>query len=382
MSRKPYPTPLTIKPLAAEHTHTFIVLHGMGSNAERFGRELLSSANLPGRLPTVKFVFPTARKRRSTVLKKIPINQWFDNYSLEDPGQRTDLQVEGLTETAEFLRGLITLEASILGEKGYQKIVLGGLSQGCAAGVFTLLGGGFGENGRETLGVFFGMSGWLPFEAQLNDILGFNSSDSRARDKNSLEGLEDSVQRVGVELSDEVESDDDGKDTGTDDDEDEDEDEDDIESSDDDDLSAPSCDEDEDFLDPFRKDDDCSDNITSGKNDSLSRTIQALNHIRDILDLPPFSAHEEDDEQNRGLDAKIPAANFAHLRTPVFLGHGSADPKVPVHLGEQMANLLSLKLRMDVTWKPYTGFGHWYKVPDEDDIIVFLQAKIGIPIGE
>ena len=36
----------------------------------------------------------------------MPINQWFDNYSLKDPGDRTDLQVEGFCESAEFIRDL------------------------------------------------------------------------------------------------------------------------------------------------------------------------------------------------------------------------------------------------------------------------------------
>ena len=160
--KKPYSIPLTVEPLSSQHTHTFIVLHGRGSNGERFGRELLDSANLSARLPTVKFVFPTASKRRSTVLKKIPINQWFDNYSLDDPNQRTDLQVDGLMETGQFLRELIDTEANILndgaGETGYRKVILGGLSQGCAAGIFTLLGGDFGESGNERPGAFFGMS--------------------------------------------------------------------------------------------------------------------------------------------------------------------------------------------------------------------------------
>lgn len=169
-----YQAPFIINPISSEHTHTFITLHGRGSNGEKFGRELLDSANLPARVPTVKFIFPTASKRRSTVLKRIPINQWFDNYSLEDPNQRTDLQIDGLMETATFLRELIDAEARILkdgnGETGYSRVILGGLSQGCAAGIFTLLGGGFGESGNEKPGAFFGMSGWLPFERQLNNM--------------------------------------------------------------------------------------------------------------------------------------------------------------------------------------------------------------------
>ncbi|KAJ6002929.1 hypothetical protein N7451_005476, partial [Penicillium sp. IBT 35674x] len=81
--RKPYPTPLVIQP-AEEPTHTIIALHGRGGNAERFGHELLASANVRARLPTVRFVFPTASKRRSKILKRTPINQCFHNYSFDD----------------------------------------------------------------------------------------------------------------------------------------------------------------------------------------------------------------------------------------------------------------------------------------------------------
>ena len=195
MSRKSYPTPLVILPLIKEHTHTIILLHGRGSNAERFGHELLASANLQARLPTVKFVFPTARKRRSTVLKRIPIHQWYDNYSLEDPGQRTDLQVEGLCETAEFIRGLITEEARILGEETYSKIILWGLSQGCAAGIFTLLGGWADTSATHPLGAFIGMSGWLPFEQQLCGILRYDGDQVLARDnRHGIQSGDDSCQ--------------------------------------------------------------------------------------------------------------------------------------------------------------------------------------------
>ncbi|KAI9928146.1 hypothetical protein MW887_002179 [Aspergillus wentii] len=355
---KPYPTPLTIEPIATEHTHTFIILHGRGSNATRFGHELLQSANLPAQLPTVKFIFPTARRRRSTILKRVPINQWFDNYSLEDPGQRTNLQVEGLCETAAFLRTLIVQEARVLGENGdgYQRIVLGGLSQGCAAGVFALLGGGFGDSGCEKLGAFFGMSGWLPFEAELGDILR-SASDGKVRD--SLDGLEGSMQRVGL-----------GDDTNSnvDTDEDEGEDKGEVESSDEEDGSGvfeSSYDQDEDDFNPFEDDVSSSDSNTR-----LSPSFQVINHVRDILDLPQLSP--QDDESN--------PSTAAHLDIPVFLGHGAADPKVSVRLGQKMASLLS-RLDMNVTWKEYIGFGHWYKVPDEiDDVLAFLQYRMSVPV--
>ncbi|OGM46192.1 phospholipase/carboxylesterase [Aspergillus bombycis] len=175
---KPYPAPLVIAPQRSDrHTHTLILLHGRGSNGERFGQVFLESTHIARRLPTVKFVFPTARKRRSTVLKRIPINQWFDNYSLEDPNTRTDLQVDGLEESIFVLRGLIDEEARLLNGE-YSRVIIGGLSQGCATSVLCLLGG-FPEDGEiKQLGGFIGMSGWLPFQREISRLLGSSKDES------------------------------------------------------------------------------------------------------------------------------------------------------------------------------------------------------------
>lgn len=56
------------------------------------------------------------------------------------------------------------LKKTGLTENGYDRIVLGGLSQGCAASITTLLAG------DRRLAGYIGMSGWLPFEAELSDI--------------------------------------------------------------------------------------------------------------------------------------------------------------------------------------------------------------------
>ncbi|GAD92850.1 hypothetical protein PMAA_051330 [Paecilomyces variotii No. 5] len=388
MPPKAYPQPLSVNPLSAsEHTHTLILLHGRGSNAFKYGHELLRSANLPARLPTVKFVFPTARRRRSTILKRIPIHQWFDNYSAEDPNQRTDLQVEGLCETAAFLRELVEREAGILGEKGYEghdvysRIVLGGLSQGCAAGVFSLLGGGWGEDGQETLGAFCGMSGWLPFQAQLSEILNFQIEN----DRESLDDLEEEMGRLGIDFSEECneETDADTEIDKEESDNDDYESDDDVNTGEDDDSSTDEesyeryeNNEDQTTFDPFDGDSDDSDSLTD--TEESSRTILAINHVRDILDLPALLSTDE--KENLISDSMTPGT-MSHLRTPVFLGHGAADPKISVRLGEKMVQLLAGPLDMDVTWKRYEDFGHWYKVPDEiDDLVDFLRTKIGVSV--
>ncbi|KAE8352790.1 Alpha/Beta hydrolase protein [Aspergillus coremiiformis] len=349
MPRKPYPAPLVIAPLSEAHTHTIISLHGRGSNAERFGHELLASANLQARLPTVKFVFPTASKRRSTILKKIPIHQWYDNYSLEDPGQRTDLQIDGLCETAEFIRGLITEEARILGEGGYRKVILWGLSQGCAAGVFTLLGGWSDITEAKTLGAFIGMSGWLPFERQLHEIL----------------QCDDLLASVGDTSHDETQPDD--RVITSD------------EESEPNEFSESDLEEDpfqrssplRDGFNPFTEEED------EEEKEETPLPIQAVDYVRDILDLPMISTNE------RSSENRPPLSNLCQLQTPVFIGHGSEDPKVSVRLGEKMSRVLSAGLGMNVTWKSYQGLGHWYRVEDEiQDILKFLESHVELPVED
>ncbi|KAJ5560142.1 Phospholipase/carboxylesterase/thioesterase [Penicillium frequentans] len=348
MPRKPYPTPWVIQP-AEKHTHTIIALHGRGSNAERFGHELLASANLQARLPTVRFVFPTASKRRSRILKRIPINQWFDNYSLDNPGQRTDLQVEGLSETAGFIRSLITAEARILDEN-YGKVILWGLSQGCAASIFTILGGWAENNEAKILGAFVGMSGWLPFEQQLHEILRCNENMSPASENHKEVTSEDDSDTEDDTVT---ESDEESEAPA-------------------DSYSEPSIDD-----DPFKQISPSDYDFNPFQEDGQEApvVIQAINHIRDILDLPMITTDE------LLLDYSQTATSLCHLRIPVFIGHGSDDPKVSARLGEKMSHVLSTGLGMSAKWKEYPGLGHWYRPEDEiEDILSFLQAQIDLPV--
>lgn len=62
----------------------------------------------------------------------------------------------------------------------YGKVILWGLSQGCAAGIFTLLGGWAEKYEAKMLGAFVGMSGWLPFEQQLREVLRCDGNTSPA----------------------------------------------------------------------------------------------------------------------------------------------------------------------------------------------------------
>ena len=161
-----YPKPLIIPPLET-HRETWIILHGRGSNAQKFGLELLAMP-IPGHgtlaqaFPHAKFIFPTASQRRATIYKRSLITQWFDNWSLQTPTHREELQIEGLRETSAFIHGLLREEIAIVGASN---VVLGGLSQGCAAALIaTLLWDG------EPLAPVFGMCGWLPYRGHMQEI--------------------------------------------------------------------------------------------------------------------------------------------------------------------------------------------------------------------
>ncbi|KAJ7503168.1 Alpha/Beta hydrolase protein [Mycena galericulata] len=282
MKQSTWPDPLVIAPTET-HTHSFIFLHGRGSNAERFGLELLdaqSSENnktLAAHFPGMKFIFPTAKKRRAVAFNRTPINQWFDLYSLDNPLERQHIQYDGLRETTLFVHDLINQEAQHV---GVSRVIIGGLSQGCAAALHVLLN----FHGEQPLLGFVGMSGWLPF-AEIFEV-------------------------------------DDG-----------------------DNIFA-------------------EDGITENPASDLARLqTSASNTARDIASLLPLFLGQDE--------------SLAFPQTPVFLGHGKHDQKVPLSLGAQARDVLQ-RLGCDVRWKEYDE-GHWYKVPDEiDDLVVWLKERTSV----
>ncbi|MCJ1318044.1 hypothetical protein MMC15_003371 [Xylographa vitiligo] len=281
----------------SEHTHTLIFLHGRGDTAQNFGPQFMNSEHSSGRplqdlLPGTKFIFPTAKRRRMAASNRCTISQWFDIVSLKDTAQRDEVQIEGLRESSTLIHQIIMQEMASI-PRG--NIILGGLSQGCATALYALftfhnasLGGGAA---RPAIGAMVGMSGWLPFRKQVDEI---------------------------VDAAD-------GSDEGE---------------------------------DPFDRGEELDSATTA------SKEMQAVNFFRENIDLPTLTT------------SQAPVA----LRTPVFLGHGTADLKVDVALGEGAASTLK-SLGMDVRWVPYKDFYHWYKEPDEiDDVVAFLQDKVDLKV--
>jgi predicted esterase len=179
-----------------KHTYSFVLLHGLGSNGEKFGTELLETGkssngeSLKDLFPGARFIFPTAKKRRSSAFRRSKITQWFDIASLEDPAHRKETQDEGLMDSAETILKIIMKEVQ---ELSPDRIVLGGLSHGCAMSLSLLLCLNF------PLAAFVGMSGWLPFQEDLMQEL------ENRKDKALEEGGVDEIDPFSESIDEDLE---------------------------------------------------------------------------------------------------------------------------------------------------------------------------------
>lgn len=157
----------TVEPLAL-HTHSIILLHGLGSNGVKFGEEFLRTArrsdsrSVKELLPGARFIFPTAKRRRSSAFPGAKLTQWFDIARLGDPSYRRHTQVPGLEES---MRGILHLVDQERSKVSAGNVLLGGLSQGGAMSMMCLLAMGF------PIGGYMGMSTWMPYSQDIRDLL-------------------------------------------------------------------------------------------------------------------------------------------------------------------------------------------------------------------
>lgn len=301
-----YPEPLIIPP-SQEHRHTLIVLHGRGSSASKFAPEFLAaeitrSGGLVETFPNARFLFPTASKRRAAVYNRSVINQWFDCWSLENPAERAELQIEGLRETTAYIHGLLEEEIALVGARN---VALWGLSQGCAAVLVSLL-----TWGGEPLAAAVGMCGWLPFRERLEETFrDLAVSATNVNDEDPF-SRSDEEYKCGVE----------------------------------------------DSLSPVQYMED-----NPGKRAKLWR-MKTLTSLSEELDVP----------------VTRPQYPMSFQRTPLFLGHGTEDEKIPFAFGRETARFLQSTMAMEVVqWRQYDGLGHCYSKEMLSDIVLFVQAKSG-----
>ncbi|CEF84672.1 hypothetical protein FGSG_09154 [Fusarium graminearum PH-1] len=162
------------------HTHTAILLHGRGSHGEEFAEELaetLMSDNktIMQALPTWRWVFPSSRELWSPVFEE-SMPAWFEAYSLTDITERQDLQTHGIRDSVKHVEGIWEAEVERLGGME-SKVVVGGISQGGAIGIWTMLCIKSKRPTSQPAG-FIGASTWLPFAADIEHALSGKDEES------------------------------------------------------------------------------------------------------------------------------------------------------------------------------------------------------------
>lgn len=90
-----------------------------------------------------------------------------------------------------------------------------------------------------------------------------------------------------------------------------------------------------------------------------SRFERAVNWLREELGMASVE---------NGLHGK----DSALQSTPVFMGHGKDDEKVPCHIGGSAADFLS-GMEVNVKWQKYAGLGNWHSADMLRDVVAFLN---------
>ena len=110
---------MVIIPAAQVHQATVIFLHGLGDTAQGWAPVMRM---LSRRLPTIKFILPTAASRPITINYNAVMPAWYDIYSLSGDERRVD--AEGVKQSVSLVQSLVEKEPE------HVKVIVGGFSQG------------------------------------------------------------------------------------------------------------------------------------------------------------------------------------------------------------------------------------------------------------
>ena len=142
--------PININP-NNKYTHCIIWLHGLGDRPENMVN-LFTKDIIINKLNSTKIILLRAPLMKMSYYKKKRLTSWFDIFSFP-LNSRDTYNFEDAKKSSNFLRNIIEKEANILGD--YQKIFIGGFSQGACISLFTAL------NFEKLLGGVIACSGFL-----------------------------------------------------------------------------------------------------------------------------------------------------------------------------------------------------------------------------
>ena len=135
-----------------KYTHCIIWLHGLGDRPENMV-DFFTKDIIINKLNSTKIILLRAPLMKMTYYyKNKKLTSWFDIFSFP-LNSRDKYNFEDAKRSSNFLRNIIEKEANILGD--YQKIFIGGFSQGACISLFTAL------NFEKLLGGVIACSGFL-----------------------------------------------------------------------------------------------------------------------------------------------------------------------------------------------------------------------------
>jgi predicted esterase len=137
---------------ASGHSASVVFMHGLGDTADGW---LDAAFYWQNAMPHTRFILPTAKSMPVTLNMGMKMPAWYD---LSGLGERANEMCEGIESSRERILNLV--EAEVSAGIGYDRIVVGGFSQGGALSLWSGLQGGLQEDDMQLAGVLC-MSGYL-----------------------------------------------------------------------------------------------------------------------------------------------------------------------------------------------------------------------------
>ena len=143
--------PLVFNSTSGNHTHTIIFMPGYGNSPEDFKKFFIKRINFTKKNDTTIIILRSPINYVS--VQKSKNHSWFDIYNFPLDNY-SDINLEDLKKSAKILEGVVNNEVNLL-NGNYEKIIVGGHSQGAAVSLYQAY------TSKKKYGGVFAFSGFL-----------------------------------------------------------------------------------------------------------------------------------------------------------------------------------------------------------------------------
>ena len=150
--------PLVFNSTSGNHTHTIIFMPGYGNSPEDFKKFFIKRINFTKKNDTTIIILRSPINYVS--VQKSKNHSWFDIYNFPLDNY-SDINLEDLKKSAKILEGVVNNEVNLL-NGNYEKIIVGGHSQGAAVSLYQAY------TSQKKYGGVFAFSGFLS-PGEIND---------------------------------------------------------------------------------------------------------------------------------------------------------------------------------------------------------------------